>query len=374
MRILKILALSLAVIFVFSACNKDVDGDGWENAEKSNCRNTYDDIAKRCDCDDSDPDIGYMPVCDIDYSMCDEEDALEPGLYSFSFKFDVSTKTVNPEERTYLVYVPENYNPTVKTPIVISLHGLNQDACQQMVDSKMNEVANVAENNFIAVYPNAADNWNISGSSNKANDVQFLRYLVTDLCQNLCVDRSMVYVTGMSKGAYMANMVACEASGTFAAVAPVAGALERDPVECNLRRPVPIHTYVGDADTDTWGINIYLKAQESFVQWQIRNGCEDEQPTTSYYPDDPDGPSYCETYSECTNDSEVTLCTLVGMGHCWPGGPCTPGDYPDPCDPETEPDPCDPETELCNDDINASTDMWNFFKDYSLSNPGPFEF
>jgi len=35
MRILKILALLLAVIFVFSACNEDVDGDGWENAEKT---------------------------------------------------------------------------------------------------------------------------------------------------------------------------------------------------------------------------------------------------------------------------------------------------------------------------------------------------
>jgi poly(3-hydroxybutyrate) depolymerase len=31
------------------------------------------------------------------------------------------------------------------------------------------------------------------------------------------------------------------------------------------------------------------------------------------------GDTTCETWSGCTDDAEVVLCTVTGGGHCWPG-------------------------------------------------------
>ncbi|NUP07546.1 MAG: hypothetical protein HOW73_15975, partial [Polyangiaceae bacterium] len=46
-----------------------------------------------------------------------------------------------------------------------------------------------------------------------------------------------------------------------------------------------------------------------------RDGC-DPTPSVTFQ----QGDATCETYAACAMGAEVTLCTLEGDGHQWPGG------------------------------------------------------
>ena len=45
------------------------------------------------------------------------------------------------EKRSYLLYVPESYDPSVPTPLVITLHGFAQWPANQQAVSQWNELA-----------------------------------------------------------------------------------------------------------------------------------------------------------------------------------------------------------------------------------------
>jgi len=55
------------------------------------------------------------------------------------------------------------------------------------------------------------------------------------------------------------------------------------------------------------------------------------------------------TYTECNGDSEIIFYKVIDGGHTWPGAGNA--GYP---------------TGPTNQDIDASLEIWNFFKDYKL--------
>src|SRR4051812_1280024 len=132
-------------------------------------------------------------------------------------------------------------------PLVLNLHGLVETAEMQQYYSRMDEKA--AARGIVSVYPQGALNsWNAGACCGRAmdmklDDVRFLRTLVRELGEELCIDRARVYATGMSNGAIMSYRLACEASDMFAAIAPVDG-VEALP-GCKPRRPVPVLAFNG---------------------------------------------------------------------------------------------------------------------------------
>jgi polyhydroxybutyrate depolymerase len=48
--------------------------------------------------------------------------------------------------------------------------------------------------------------------------------------------------------------------------------------------------------------------------WAVRNGCSPVSEVTFAQ-----GDTTCETWPGCDGDVEVSLCTIEGAGHCWPG-------------------------------------------------------
>ncbi len=158
-----------------------------------------------------------------------------------------------------IVHVPVNYSGKTKVPLVLNLHGSESNAQAQEVFSGMDATSD--GDGFIVAYPQAlipdagGYDWNIlraaarrpePSSTNAANDVTFLTGLVRSLEARYCVSTSRVYATGMSGGGRMASQLACDASQTFAAVAPVAGL--RFPSPCPAARPVPVIAFHGTAD------------------------------------------------------------------------------------------------------------------------------
>ncbi len=140
--------------------------------------------------------------------------------------------------------------------------------------------------------------------------------------QRYCIDSDRVYATGFSGGSRMASQLACDASGTFAAVAPVSGL--RRPTPCPTTRPVPILAFHGTADPVDpynghgqayWTYSVPQAAQD----WAAQDGCSPTPPTSS---PDPGSPS--PATRGVRGGATVELYSITGEGHEWPGGPLLP--------------------------------------------------
>jgi len=229
------------------------------------------------------------------------------------------------DTRSYELYVPPGYDGTTPLPVVLNFHGLTSSGPLQQEGTKMDELA--AREDFIVAYPNGLDNsWNAGvccGRSAETNvdDVGFTRAVIEDLGARACIDTTRVYATGMSNGGFLSHRLACEAADVIAAAAPVAAVLAIDESACNPSRPIPILQLNGTADPlvsyEGGGLADSPSAQESIDGWIARDGCSGE-PQITYE----NGAATCETVSECDGEVSVTLCSIEGAGHCWPGQPC----------------------------------------------------
>jgi polyhydroxybutyrate depolymerase len=254
--------------------------------------------------------------------------------------------------RSYELYVPPAYDGSTPVPVVLNFHGFTSSGLAQQENASMDETA--AREGFIVVYPNGLDNsWNAGvccgrSADTNVDDVGFARALIEDLGERGCIDTARVYTTGMSNGGFLSHRLACEAADVIAAAAPVAAVLGIDETACNPARPIPIMQFNGTADPlvryDGGGLEDSLSAQESIDGWIARDGCTGE-PEVSYQ----NGAATCETVGDCEGGASVTLCSIEGAGHCWPGQPCRLGFAGEP-----------------TFDIDANEAMWGLFSTVKL--------
>lgn len=248
--------------------------------------------------------------------------------------------------RFYRLYVPERYDPAVPSALVFSLHGFASNPAQQEDFSRWNEIADAE--GFVVAYPQGTGfplRW-ASGSFGRgtifsqADDVGFLRALVSEISAALCIDSARVYVNGLSNGGGMSYRLGCEAADVFAAIGTVAGAYGT--ITCNPVRPVPVITFHGTDDqiVPIEG-NADLPSIADWVnEWAERNACPD-------FPEDlkPAGSVFGIRYTNCADGSEVVFYIVGGGGHTWPGGRERASFI----------------TGTWNQDISASALMWDFF-------------
>ena len=257
--------------------------------------------------------------------------------------------TAGGRERTFRVHVPPGYDPSTPTPLVVNFHGVNCTSSQQVLISQMPQKADAA--GFIVVHPDGVGkSWN-GGTccgqalSENVDDVAFARALLDDVEAKLCIDPRRVFVTGISNGGYMTNRLGCELADRVAAIAPVAGGTLVSP--CDPARPMPVLYFHGTADAIVPYEGGYLgglpSAAKTFGDWAARNGCTDA-PVTTFT----NGDVHCETYQTCAAGVEVTLCTIDGGGHTWPGGTPVPG------------------LGETTTDISANDAMWEFFQRFPM--------
>lgn len=253
--------------------------------------------------------------------------------------------------RSYQVYIPASYDRRNPMPLILNFHGLSSNALQQQLLSQMNQKAEKV--GFIAVYPEGSSvpqSWNAGSCCNPASllnidDIGFVKALLDEISQKLCIDQKRVFATGMSNGALLTYRLACELSDRIAAFAAVAGVVVYSP--CKPARPVPILAFHGTHDTLVpFGGNPmmgFMSSDDNIRFWAKINNC-DMQSTRTY----DQGDTYCETYAKCDKGVDVTLCVIKGGGHTWPGG------FPV------------PSLGYTTNDINATDEMWKFFQRFPL--------
>jgi polyhydroxybutyrate depolymerase len=278
--------------------------------------------------------------------------------------------------RDYYVHVPSSAPPGAAAPLVLAFHGGGDTAMGFEGFVHLRGEADAA--GFVLVEPEGtgalgpstqgrADTWNAgnccaASSETGVDDVAFVRAVLDDLEQATCIDTARVYATGFSNGGMLAHRLACELSDRIAAIAAVSGGLGATDLDvtppatlfaCRPTRPVPVlHVHgTGDACYPFEGgegpvAGVTFEAVPTTIEgWLSREGCGQSTTTTLA-----NGIARCTAY-DCPPPGAVTLCTLQGGGHYWPGG----GDW---LGSETL---CGPHQGVRSADLDANDVIWTWF-------------
>jgi polyhydroxybutyrate depolymerase len=253
--------------------------------------------------------------------------------------FEARTLVQDGLERSYYVWVPSSVDNAAPAPLVLVLHGGGGNPGH--VCRTTSGVAALAQDEgFIVACPAGVEgHWN-DGRQNDAyrsqreniDDVAFLRAVVDAVGEEAPVDRSRVYVTGLSNGGMMTLRLACEAGDTFAAFGAVIANLPAD-LDCRPAGPVPVMLMNGTEDPlMPWdgGQVHFLRRELGAVKstgdtaafWAQVDGCSPNPDVTSLPDLDPNDKTTVErlTYPDCSPGTDVVLVAVNGGGHTLPGG------------------------------------------------------
>lgn len=197
-------------------------------------------------------------------------------------------------KRTYLVHVPQKFDPKKPAPLVLALHGAAMNGPMMAWFTDLNKKSD--ESGFIVVYPSGTGTgpfltWNSGGfkgkmAESKPDDVAFIGKVIDDLGTVVKIDEKRVYACGMSNGAMMCYRLAAELSDRIAAIAPVAGTITIE--ESKPKRPVPVIHFHGSNDKlvpfklpeGKGKAFMTLKGVEDSIQtWVKLNVCKEEPKT-----------------------------------------------------------------------------------------------
>jgi polyhydroxybutyrate depolymerase len=212
--------------------------------------------------------------------------------------------TVDDVDRSFIVRLPKGYDAQQHYPVVILLHGMNQDADDLQRLTRFDQLAD--KGGIITVYPLAMHGrWNVGvrpqerqpmtmgpgghgrhggggypggggggggypggggggypGSGGQQNpnrqpdqdrrpapsdDIAFFNQMLDQLGTKFSVDAARIYATGLSEGGFMSLRVGCAMSDRIAAVAAVGAAMPKTMI-CLPTRPVPLVMISGTSD------------------------------------------------------------------------------------------------------------------------------
>jgi polyhydroxybutyrate depolymerase len=254
------------------------------------------------------------------------------------------------ESRTFIVHVPTDYTGSSPVPVVLDFHPLGGTGSSQEGSSGWK--AKCDSVGCIAVFPDssktAGDNsWNAgyccdNAEAKKIDDVQFARDIIKWLEANACVDPKRIYASGGSNGGGMTYRMACEAADVIAAVAPVdfRCVTGKDPLAstvtasnntactCILPRPIAVIGWDEGADTSVVpygggqtpnlktdcapnsscvgiGFSSAVVNSDTWAKFDMCTGSATADANNSL----------CQTYTSCSANTQVTLCTTTSGGH-----------------------------------------------------------
>ena len=255
-------------------------------------------------------------------------------------------------ERTYSVYLPSQTNTNI--PLLMYFHGAGGFAWPEIQQSGFMDAA--GDNNFILVYPQATiwdepdiPSWNVVEFID-VDDFGFVREMLKQLVLDYSVNEKRVYASGMSSGGYMTYYLAFKMGEKLAAIAPAAGlptTFVSMPQALHSKLPLMhIHGTI-DATVSYFGGEYSVSVDSTIAFWTRNNACV-ASPIVTYLPDiyPNDGSTVTVyTYESPFYHKDVKLYKIINGGHSWPG------------------QPDDPYT---NRDMDIESEIWNFFKKYSL--------
>jgi polyhydroxybutyrate depolymerase len=301
-------------------------------------------------------------------------DALPPIVHESGASIVVATATGS-VMRTYDITYPTGCETSHPVPVIFAFHGDGGSGAGMYASFPIEAAAAAAGGKAVFVYPDGTNNnidlsgepraWDIAhdpgpfpykytpgqavpAESDEASgnlDVDFFDAMLESFEKTYCVDKSRVYVTGMSSGGYFTNQLARWRAGVVKGAAPQSGGAPygnndsttgtwSPPNYCiSSNGKVPALIIHGLADTVVDPCN----AIEAQSYWEMTNGCEDSANNCTTMADTCTGsmlaaPSTaptttsplnadCQATSGCGSDP-VVYCAIPGMGHqIWSDAP-----------------------------------------------------
>ncbi len=248
--------------------------------------------------------------------------APDPGPTASATFGDVpQTLEVGGVTRTYRLAVPTGYHPHRPTPLILDFHGSGSDAVQQSAYSQLPSRGAAA--GFLVATPDAvAGNWDLARPGTDSPDQRFVTALLADLGSRYCVARDHLYAAGISLGSQFAALMACTPADHLAAVGLVAAEYLIRPCP----RPVPVLAFHGTADPivpyadgavgkSVPGVPV-VGVQQNLAAWAALDRC-----AAAPRVDRPAPGVLRQRWIRCAPGTSVTLYTVEGGGHTWPGSP-----------------------------------------------------
>jgi polyhydroxybutyrate depolymerase len=286
--------------------------------------------------------------------------------------------TVDNVDRNFMVRLPRGYDPQHHYPVVILLHGMNQDADDMERLTRFDELAD--KDSIIAVYPLALHGrWNVgvqpperqsttmspgrhrryggggypgggggyprggggypgggqpSGRQPEerraapADDIGFFNQMLDHLGEKFPVDTSRIYVVGLSEGGFMSLRLGCSLSDRIAAVGAVGADMPKSMI-CLPSRPVPVVMIDGTSDPvvpygggTEHNLNLpVISAEDSAKAWAKIDRCAEKPDKDKISAKEKGGmETKVDTYPNCQKAARVVLYSVKGGGNTWPGG------------------------------------------------------
>ena len=175
-------------------------------------------------------------------------------------------------EREYKIYVPKDLG--AMRPLLISCHGMNQDAAYQMGMLDIKSVADTAK--FVTVFPEGiGKSWDLSGN----RDINFMLAIIDEMVEKYDIDRGRVYLSGFSMGGMFTYHAMNKIADRIAAFAPISGYPMGGATASPNVRPIPIiHTHGTSDDVVT-----FSNVKKNLNVWIKHNGCPETAEVTKKY-------------------------------------------------------------------------------------------
>ena len=262
-----------------------------------------------------------------------------------------------PAERNYRLYVPPHVsqrNGGDTLPLVVMIHGCRETAAEFERGTRMNAIAD--REGFAVLYPDQATfanirrcwNWFEPNTAAGNGECAIILEMIREARKHTKLDRSRVYVAGMSSGGAIAGLLAYHHPDMFAAVAvhsglppmmPPSAAAAISAMKKGVRidsemladsywnthevLPPPLIVLHGDKDETvtaknaTSMVKLWEKIYESAPQANALERVEAEVPTAE------NARSYSLIDQRREGQTVISGLRIHGLAHLWSGGDAT---------------------------------------------------
>lgn len=180
------------------------------------------------------------------------------------------------------IHTPQNYDSTKSYPFILGLHGYGSNGGGQKWFFKFEDLAE--EYQFIYATPSGLNkSWNATDACcdwrNSNDDSKYLRSLIELAVEKYNVDKSRIYITGLSNGGFMSYRMAHDHSDLIAGIVPFAG-VGFNTWPSSPSNPIHILNIHGNKDkVIKWDGGLINKVQypsvkDNFAAWAKFNHCK----------------------------------------------------------------------------------------------------
>lgn len=234
-------------------------------------------------------------------SACGSSPRMKSGEY---------TLTVNGNTRKYLLYVPSNVSNSIPKKLIVAFHGRTNS--NEMVRDYMelgggSYGSTKSQQDFIVAYPAWVWVWPYSWA--EYENIEFFDALITEISENLCINRDKVFSVGHSLGSWMSNKVSCLRGDIIRAMVGVASD------GYNGICTAPVTSLILHLPDDH--LASYQGWLNAFKYKSEQNYCSDSVENITIW-----SIKSCEQKTSCSLGNSVTFCksyaTYGNDPHSWP--------------------------------------------------------